>query len=144
MIDRGQTAATVIVGVAGIAKIVGRFVTVVGEPVSSLMLYRASLFVSGAAVMLPLMRPSTWAVVVMVIAFASMGGARTILRPLMVVELFGRESFGTSNGIIQMLVTTGKAGAPVGMGLLIAAAGWQLSWGIPKLLAACTQQQRPR
>ncbi|MEM7250102.1 MAG: MFS transporter [Pseudomonadota bacterium] len=136
LLEQGHTgqAAAAIAGIAGIAKIVGRFVTVFGERVSPVMLYRASLFVTASAVLLPLVWPTTWAVVVMVVAFGSMGGARTILRPLMIVELFGRQSFGTSNGLVQMFVTVGTSSAPVAMGLLVAMLGWQLSWGIGALI----------
>ena len=132
LMEQGLTAhaAAAIAGCAGVAKIVGRFVTVFGEHISALMLYRLSLFVTAGSILLPLFWPTIWAVVVMVVAFGAMGGARTILRPLMVVELFGRQSFGTSNGMIQLFVTIGNSGAPVIMGLLVATLGWQSSWGI--------------
>lgn len=132
LVERGhglQLAAS-IAGMAGAAKLGGRLATAAGARVSALTLMRLSLPLTAAALLLPLRWPATWAAVAMVIVFGATTGARTILRPAIVVEMFGSRDFGKSNGFLQFLTTTAKAGGPVGFGLLLGAVGWGWAWPV--------------
>ena len=91
-------AATVIAGGLGVAKLAGRFIVIVGSRWSVLSLLRASLLGQAAALLIPLVWHHRAAVVVMPVLFGAATGARTILRPLLVTELYGHVSLDMPTG----------------------------------------------
>ncbi len=142
LVEKGQSlhAAASIAGLAGAAKIGGRLATALGTKATATLLMRASLLLMAGALMLPLLWPSNWTAVVMVIGFGAANGARTVLRPAIMVEVFGAGGFGKSNGLLQLCTMVSKAAGPVGFGLVLGAAGWSWAWPglIVLLLFSCT------
>ena len=130
-----QTAAS-IAGVAGMAKVAGRLATAAAAKLSALRLLRASLFVMAAALLLPLLWPTTTAMVLMVVFFGATGGARTVLRPAIVVEMHGASNFGANNGLLQLFTTLAKAAGPLGLAILLNTAGSGAGWTLLALLMA--------
>ncbi|WP_421840067.1 MFS transporter [Mycobacterium sp.] len=139
-------AATVIAGGLGVAKLAGRLIVIIGSRWSVLSLLRASLLGQAAALLIPLIWHHRAAVVVMPVLFGAATGARTILRPLLVTELWGHASFGHANGKLQRLTTVAKAAAPIAAGLIVANAGYLSLWLSLAVLvvvaAAATHQLR--
>ncbi|MEM7165130.1 MAG: MFS transporter [Planctomycetota bacterium] len=130
LVDHGQSlqAAASIAGLAGAAKIGGRLATAAGARVSAMTLMRASLVLTSAALMIPLLWPSTWSAILMVIGFGATNGARTILRPAIIVEMYGPRRFGKSNGLLQLFTTGAKSAGPLGFAVLLGAFGWSWAW----------------
>ena len=130
LVAQGQPAyaAAGIAGLAGIAKIGGRLATAAGGQFSALALLRFSLFIKAAALSVPLLWPATWSVVAMVVGFGATSGARTVLRPAIIVEMYGSKRFGKSYGLLQLCTTIAKAAGPVGLGVLLGFTGWSWSW----------------
>ena len=74
----------------------------------------------------------------MVFGFGATSGARTILRPAIVVEIYGVERFGTSNGLLELYTTLAKSAGPVSLGFLVGVLGWQASWALLAALVAAS------
>lgn len=139
MVAQGQTAtaAASIVGLAGVAKLAGRVATSASEWFSARSLLRFTLFFQGLGLLLPLLfQGSTPSLVAMVLIFGATSGARTILRPLLVLEIWGAEKFGSSNGRLQLITVFAKAAAPVAAGAGVAAVGYGWTWAALGLVAA--------
>lgn len=136
LLDQGLTlqAAAYIVGLAGVAKLGGRLVTAMN--ISSLLMLRLALITKAVVLILPLIWPANWSVFLMVLGFGATSGAETILRPAIVVELFGSKSFGKSNGVLQLLTTLSKASGPVIFGAFLSIAGWSYSWSAMAAIVA--------
>ena len=130
LVAQGQSAyaAAGIAGLAGIAKIGGRLATATGGRFTGIELLRLSLFVKAMAFAVPLLWPATWSAVAMVVGFGATSGARTVLRPAIIVEMYGSNRFGKSYGLLQLCTTIAKAAGPVGLGVLPGLVGWSLSW----------------
>lgn len=138
LVDNGQPlgVAAGIAGIAGIAKIGGRLGTAIGTHFSTLTLLRLTLFIKAMALLLPLLWSSIWAFIIMVIVFGATGGARTILRPALVVEMYGSKKFGRSNGLFQLCTTLAKVAGPVVFGVVIGIVGRNWSWSFLALLVS--------
>lgn len=149
LVEQGLSlhVAASVAGIAGAAKIGGRLATAAGTQVTAVTLMRASLSLTAIALLLPVLWPSTWAAIAMVVGFGATNGARTILRPALVVEAYGSRNFGKNNGLLQLYTTIAKATGPVGFGLLLGAIGWSWSWpalaALPLLSAALLVAVRP-
>ena len=130
LVAQGQSAyaAAGIAGLAGIAKIGGRLATAAGGKFYAMTLLRFSLFVKAIALFVPLLSPTTWSFVAMVVGFGATSGARTVLRPAIIVEMYGSNGFGKSYGFLQLCTTIAKAAGPVGLGVLLGLVGWNWSW----------------
>lgn len=68
--------------------------------------------------LLPLLPPGSWLVAVFAGLFGASNGMMTIVRALLPPELFGRESYGTVQGMIAMPVRLTTAAAPFLFGAL--------------------------
>jgi len=138
LVKRGFSlhVAASIVGLAGVAKIGGRLAVVAGGRFSAMTLLRASFFVQAFVLALPLLYASTWAVVLMMVGFGATSGARTVLRPALIVELYGASHFGKNDGLLQMATTFAKALGPLGFGLLPGLLGWNGAWCVLILLVS--------
>ncbi|MEM7481582.1 MAG: MFS transporter [Acidobacteriota bacterium] len=130
--ERGESLQTAagIAGLAGAAKIGGRLATAAGTGVPALVLLWATFPLTAVALLLPVIWPATWATVLMVLGFGATNGARTVLRPAVVVEWGGSGSFGKNNGLLQLFTTLAKAVGPVAFGLLLGAFGWLRAWPV--------------
>ncbi len=137
LIEKGQSVQTAaaIAGVAGLAKLAGRSVMAIQHRFSTTRLLQASLLLQGAALLLPVFAPSLATLLLMIVAFGATGGARTILRPLLVVEMFGQARFGIHNGRLQAMATLAKSAAPIGAGLWLGISGFDGTWLVLALLA---------
>ncbi len=156
LIEQGQPAhaAAAIAGLAGLAKIGGRLSTVVGGRFSAMTLLRCWIFATSVALVIPQIWPTTWAAVTMVIGFGAGSGARTVLRPAVLFEIYGSRHFGASNGCLHLFVTLARACGAVGFGMLVGAAGWAGAWetlagifaisgGLLCFIHPSTKQSRP-
>lgn len=132
LVSHGQSfqAAAAIAGLTGIAKLGGRLSIAAGSRFSSMCLLRWSLLVNALALALPLFWPSTWSLIALVVGFSGTGGARTVLRPAIIAEMFGAKQFGTKNGMLQFYMTLSKSAGPVGLGALVGFTNWQVSLGL--------------
>ncbi|MEM8782365.1 MAG: MFS transporter [Planctomycetota bacterium] len=138
LIQQGQpdhTAAS-IAGLVGLAKIGGRLTTLIVSRVSAVMLLQASVFTTAIALTLPQLWPTTWAAMLMVLVFGAAGGARTVLRPAVLVELYGSKRFGMKSGYQHLFSTIAKACGPVGFGVLLGFVGWTYAWSALAMIAA--------
>ena len=115
----------------------GRFdvATSAGKWFSAAALLRACQLLQGAVLLLPLLVPSTASLLIMMLAFGATSGARTILRPLLIVELFGSAHFATNSGLLQAVSTLAKSGTPVGFGVAINFVGFDGAWSVLSGLA---------
>jgi len=68
--------------------------------------------------LLPLLSPGSWLVAAFAVLFGASNGMMTIVRALLPPELFGRESYGTVQGMIAMPVRLTTAAAPFLFGAL--------------------------
>lgn len=68
--------------------------------------------------LLPLLPPGSWLVAAFAVLFGASNGMMTIVRALLPPELFGRESYGTVQGMIAMPVRLTTAAAPFLFGAL--------------------------
>lgn len=136
LVEKGQSlhAAASIAGLAGAAKIGGRLATAAGTKAPATSLMRASLLLTAGALFLPVLWPSTWTAFAMVIGFGAANGARTVLKPAIMIEMCGARGFGKSNGLLQLCTTISKALGPVGFGLVLGAAGWSWAWPVLAVL----------
>jgi len=130
----GSQAAALIAGLIGLAKIGGRVGLALLSKVPALSLLKVSLIVQSIALFLPVISTANWSMIAMVLVFGAMTGARTILRPAIVVEVFGSQKFAKSNGVIQFFTTLAKSSGPVTMGFLIGFAGWLSAWVIVSVI----------
>jgi len=129
-------AAASIAGLAGLAKIAGRVATIYRTKLSALTLLSRTTFLQSVTLLLPVFWPTPSAAIVMVLVFGATSGARTILSPAIIVEMYGIRRFASNNGLLQLYTTSGKALGPIGMGVLMSTLGGLWSWSILALVVA--------
>lgn len=66
-------------------------------------------------------------ILLMVTMFGATAGTLTVLRPILLAELFGTKGFATKNGEVQ-LTAADNASTPVLAGLAVGAAGYANPW----------------
>ena len=125
---RSVQAAATIAGLGGIAKLGGRLLVALATRVPPLVLMRLCLVLVAVALPLPLLSPSNAACVLMVLLVGAANGARTIVRPALVVELVGARRFGRHDGTIELFTTSAKSLGPLGLGVLLGAVGRDGTW----------------
>jgi len=106
--------------VIGPAQVVGRMAISLGERVFGMKgtgVITLSLGILAFA-LLPLLSPGSWLVAAFAGFFGASNGMMTIVRALLPPELFGRESYGTVQGMIAMPVRLTTAAAPFLFGTL--------------------------
>ncbi|RVW01870.1 MFS transporter [Rhodococcus xishaensis] len=130
LIDNGHGAAAAasIAGAAGIGKVAGRVLIAAGSRLSSTTMLRISLGIQAVALTVPLVWNTTLASLLMVTVFGATAGSLTVLRPILLAELFGKEGFATKNGEVQLITTISKASTPVLAGIAVAAVGYTNTW----------------
>lgn len=130
LVTSGQTtqAAAFTAGTAGFAKIAGRLAGATATHGSPLRFLRATLVTQALSVLPAVLWPSTATMLGMVLTFGACSGARTVLRPAVVLELVGPGKFGQKNGVVQFVSTFAKSAAPLGFGLLLHVADLPVAW----------------
>ena len=119
-VERGETlaAAASIAGLAGASQVPGRLaLSRLSSVVPTDVRLPLLLVVQGIA-LVALAVLSGPALIVAVIAFGAAAGVMTLERATVVVELFGRESFGAANGQLASGALIARAAAPFAVELL--------------------------
>lgn len=139
LVEQGMTVqfAALIAGIAGMAKLGGRLFLALARHTSAFALLRASIVIQAGAVLAPLLWPTSAAAVTMVVGYGAMTGARTVLRPALLVERYGASGFGRRNGLLQLYTTLAKSAGPLAMGAAVAALGWSWAWAGLAVLLVC-------
>ncbi|UVF18330.1 MFS transporter [Microvirga terrae] len=118
----------------GPAQVVGRFAMAFGERAFGMKGLGIIVLTLGllAFALLPFTPVSFWLVAVFALLFGASNGMMTIVRALLPSELFGRESYGTVQGMIAMPVRLTTAAAPFVFGAL-----WAWWGGYAAVMALC-------
>lgn len=136
LVERGFSlnAAVAAYAVIGPAQVAARFLTGFGE--RTLSLKGIGVLTMGlnllAFALLPFVPAGSWLVIAFVAFYGASNGMMTIVRALLPPELFGREDYGTIQGMISMPVRIAMAGTPFAFGALWA---WWGSYGA--VMASC-------
>lgn len=106
--------------IIGPAQVAGRMTMALGERAFGMKGTGIVTLILGVLAfgLLPLLPSSSWLVVVFAALFGASNGMMTIVRALLPPELFGRESYGTVQGMIAMPVRLTTATAPFLFGAL--------------------------
>lgn len=127
LLERGFDTSTVVavIAIIGPAQVVGRIgvwgiagrtsVAVIGKVVM--------LALPIALLLLWLLPPAFASLALFAIIYGAANGVITIVRGIAVPEMLTREAYGVINGILAIPSAIAKAGAPLGIALLWAAAG---------------------
>jgi MFS family permease len=126
LIDRGESAtfAATATGLIGAAQVVARIAaTMLANRVSQVMLTAFLFAMQVVAVVILLEWDGRAGVLVAVLIFGAGRGVVTLMRPGLIVEYFGRTSFGAISGTMAFFLTFARGLAPVGAGIAYAAWG---------------------
>ncbi len=126
LIDRGESAAfaAAATGLIGAAQVAARIMaTILTSRVSQAMLTAVVFAMQVIAVVILLESDGRTGVLVAVLIFGAGRGVVTLMRPGLIVEYFGRSSFGAISGTRAFFLTFARGLAPVGAGLAYAAWG---------------------
>jgi len=106
--------------IIGPAQVAGRMAMALGERAFGMRGAGVATLALGVLAfgLLPLLPPESWLVAVFAMLFGASNGMMTIVRALLPPELFGRESYGTVQGMIAMPVRLTTAAAPFLFGAL--------------------------
>lgn len=127
LVERGTDAtfAAWAAGLIGAAQVAARIFTTVFERRFSIISLTAMMFAFQVLAIVLLVMWQTTAGIVMAVVFLGMGrGAITLLRPSLVMEFYDVARFGSVNGLQTLIVTIGRALAPVMTGVAAGLAGY--------------------
>ncbi|WP_243375267.1 MFS transporter [Microvirga solisilvae] len=112
--------AVVAFSIIGPAQVAGRMTMALGERAFGMKGTGIVTLALGVLAfgLLPLLPPGSWLVAAFAMLFGASNGMMTIVRALLPPELFGRESYGTVQGMIAMPVRLTTAAAPFLFGAL--------------------------
>ncbi|PVE22143.1 MFS transporter [Microvirga sp. KLBC 81] len=112
--------AVIAFSIIGPAQVAGRMTMAMGERAFGMK--GIGVVTLGLGVLafglLPLLSPGSWLVAAFAALFGASNGMMTIVRALLPPEMFGRESYGTVQGMIAMPVRLTTAAAPFLFGAL--------------------------
>jgi MFS family permease len=136
LVERGVAleVAAALAGLAGAAQVPGRLLLSPLSKVLSTELRLPSLLVLQAAGLVGIAVLNGPGLVVAVVIFGAAAGVMTLERAAVVVEWFGRESFGAGSGQLASSALFARAGAPFAVELLHGSLSYA---GVLGLLAAC-------
>jgi MFS family permease len=136
LVERGETleVAAALAGLAGAAQVPGRLLLSPLSNVLSTAIRLPSLLVVQACALVGVAVLTGPALVVAVMTFGAAAGAMTLERAAVVIEWFGRESFGAGNGRLASSSLFARAGAPFAIELLHGTFSYG---GVLGLLAVC-------
>jgi MFS family permease len=131
LVERGDdpTFAAWAAGLIGAAQVAARVFTTIFERRFSTVSLTAAMFASQVLAILLLVAWDSAAGVITSVVFLGIGrGAVTLLRPGLVIEFYDVSRFGAINGMQAMIVTIGRALAPVVTGVAAGIAGYDPVW----------------
>lgn len=136
LVEQGYSLemAVVAFSIIGPAQVAGRMAMAMGERAfgmkgTGVVTLGLGVFAFG---LLPFLSPGSWLVAAFAALFGASNGMMTIVRALLPPELFGRESYGTVQGMIAMPVRLTTAAAPFLFGTL-----WSWSGGYGSVMILC-------
>ncbi|WP_262296320.1 MFS transporter [Microvirga sesbaniae] len=136
LVEQGFTLemAVAAFSLIGPAQVVARFAMAFGERAFGMKGLGIIVLTLGllAFALLPFAPAGFWLVAVFALLFGASNGMMTIVRALLPSELFGRESYGTVQGMIAMPVRLTTAAAPFVFGAL-----WAWWGGYAAVMALC-------
>jgi MFS family permease len=127
LVERGTDAtfAAWAAGLIGAAQVAARIFTTIFERRFSIISLTAMMFVFQVLAIVILVMWQTPAGIISAVVFLGMGrGAITLLRPSLVMEFYDVSRFGSVNGLQALIVTVGRALAPVMTGVAAGLAGY--------------------
>lgn len=118
--DVSANVAAGAVGGIGLMQVGGRLVIgPLGDRLSGRVLLGGIFGLQAAAMVLLLfVGPATWAIFAFVGAFGAAVGARTLIRPTIIADVFGLLHFARISSVMTLIVTVMSTLAPVGAGIL--------------------------
>lgn len=120
----GATFAATATGLIGAAQVAARIMTTLLDRRLSLVVLTAIVFLLQTVALVVLILWEHPAGVIVAVILLGMGrGAVTLTRPGLIADLYGRTHFGTINGMQTLVVTGGRAIAPVATGVAYTLAG---------------------
>ena len=120
----GSGFAASAAGAVGLLALPGRLIfTPLGGRIPRRVVTAAIFAIQTVSLVVLVVVPGTWGAVLFVVLFGAGFGAITPARAALVSDLFGASSYGAINGVVALCITASRAVAPVGAGLLLAAAG---------------------
>lgn len=118
----GATFAATATGLIGAAQVAARVATTMLEGRWSMTRITGVVFASQAVAIVMLIElSSSWGVIAAALVLGMGRGAITLIRPTMLVDMFGTQQFGAISGMQAMVLTFARGLAPVAAG---AAYGW--------------------
>ena len=127
LVERGTDAtfAAWAAGLIGAAQVAARIFTTIFERRFSIISLTAMMFAFQVLAIVMLVMWQTPAGIVTAVVFLGMGrGAITLLRPSLVMVFYDVSRFGSVNGLQALIVTVGRALAPVMTGVAAGVAGY--------------------
>jgi MFS family permease len=136
LVERGFSLemAVVAFSIIGPAQVAARLAMAFGERAFGMKGLGIIVLALGllAFAVLPLTPAGSWLIAVFAVLFGASNGMMTIVRALLPPELFGRESYGTVQGMIAMPVRLTTAAAPFIFGAL-----WAWWGGYTAVITLC-------
>lgn len=123
--ERGESAgfAAAAAGAIGAAQVLARVVVTALGGRLSLMTITAGVFLLQAVSVVLMLVGGHPAIVLAVLLLGAGRGALTLIRADMMADRYGRAHFGAISGMLALWLVGARALAPVGIGLLVTAAG---------------------
>jgi MFS family permease len=118
--DRGfePTVAATATGLVGAMQVAGRIIlSALGDRAQPLVTSAIVLAIQPISIVVLLLAPGVVGVFAFIVLFGTMKGALTLIRPSLVVELYGRARFATMAGALAAFVIGATALAPISAGV---------------------------
>ena len=118
--DRGfePTVAATATGLVGAMQVTGRIIlSALGDRAQPLVTSAIVLAIQPISIVVLLLAPGVVGVFAFIVLFGTMKGALTLIRPSLVVELYGRARFATMAGALAAFVIGATALAPISAGV---------------------------
>jgi MFS family permease len=111
------TLAATATGMVGAMQVVGRLIlSVLGDRARPLVTSAIVLAIQPLSIVVLLLAPGLMGVWAFIVLFGTMKGAMTLIRPSLVVELYGRARYATMAGALAAFVSGATALAPISAG----------------------------
>jgi MFS family permease len=112
------TLAATATGLVGAMQVAGRIIlSILGDRVKPLVTSAVVLAIQPISIVVLLVAPGVFGVFAFIFLFGTMKGALTLIRPSLVVTLYGRERYATLAGALAAFVLGATALAPISAGV---------------------------
>jgi MFS family permease len=112
------TLAATATGLVGAMQVAGRIIlSILGDRVKPLVTSAVVLAIQPISIIVLLVAPGVFGVFAFIFLFGTMKGALTLIRPSLVVTLYGRERYATLAGALAAFVLGATALAPISAGV---------------------------